>query len=70
MKRAFQLFDVDAFFRATGAQRVAESASEKLADVLEESAEDLIFRAKIYSRHAGRREVTRDDVLLAASDLS
>ncbi len=70
MKRTFHLFDVDAFFRVTGAQRVAESASEKLAEVLEESAEELVVRAKIYSRHAGRREVTREDVLLAASDLS
>ncbi len=70
MKKAFDLFDVDSFFRETGAQRVAESASEKLAELLQDSAEDLVFRAKIYARHAGRRELTREDVLLAASDFA
>ena len=70
MKRVLPLFDVDVFFRLKGAQRVSESASEKLAELLEDSAEELVVRAKIYARHAGRRELTREDILLAASDLT
>lgn len=68
MKCFFDLLDVDSFFRKKGACRVSESASEKLAELLQDSAEEVVFKAKIYARHAGRRDINRDDVLLAVSD--
>ncbi|MBI5177135.1 NFYB/HAP3 family transcription factor subunit [Candidatus Micrarchaeota archaeon] len=60
------MFDMDDFLRNGGAERVSECASKKLGEVLEESGKELLFRAKKLSAHAGRREVKREDILLAA----
>ena len=69
MKTAFSLFDMDSFLRSAGADRVDEAASKKLDEVLEDSANDVLFRARILARHAGRKKITRSDVLLAAKQL-
>ncbi|PIO05951.1 histone [Candidatus Micrarchaeota archaeon CG08_land_8_20_14_0_20_59_11] len=60
------LFDMDVLLRNAGAERVGEDASRKLGDILEDRAKEVVFRAKIYARHAGRKYVTREDILLAA----
>ncbi len=61
------LFDSDALIRRAGAQRVDERASMKLREILEDTAAKITFRAKILARHAGRKNVTRKDILLASS---
>ncbi|MBI5225851.1 NFYB/HAP3 family transcription factor subunit [Candidatus Micrarchaeota archaeon] len=65
--RELSLFDSDAFFRSAGADRVGEDASRKLVEVLEDSAARIVFQAKILAGHAGRKSITREDILLAAS---
>ncbi len=60
------LFDMDVFLRDAGADRVGEDASAKLAELLEDVADDLVSRAKVFARHANRNYVTRADILLAA----
>ena len=58
---------MDSIIRKTGAERVGEDASEKLRDILEDSGKDILFKAKQLSYYAGRKEITRDDILLAAT---
>jgi len=67
--RAFCLLDIDRFLREAGADRVGEDASKKLCQMLEDSAEEIVAKAKILARYAGRNEITSDDIRLAASML-
>lgn len=69
-RRVFSLFDLDAFLRNAGAQRVDERASAKLGELLEDNGLVLLHKARLFARHAGRREILREDVLLAAEMLS
>ncbi len=62
----FSLFDMDKVLRVAGAERIDERASKKLRELLEDSAEEIAFRAKILSRHAGRNFVQKEDIRLAA----
>ncbi len=60
------MFDMDDFLRYAGAQRVDESATAKLGELLEDSGKQVIYRASQLARYAGRRRVLRKDVVLAA----
>ena len=64
---ALSLFDMDDFIRGAGAQRVSECASKKLREILEDDAQAIVFQAKLLARHAGRNNVTHDDIRLAAA---
>jgi DNA-binding protein len=66
MAKGLSLLDMDALLRSAGAQRVGEDASRKLCEILEDSAEEIVSRARVYAFHAGRSEITREDVRLAA----
>ncbi len=65
----FSLFDMDKILRTAGAERIDERASKKLRELLEDSASDIAVKAKILARHAGRNNVTREDIALAAQQL-
>jgi len=65
----FNLWDMDRIIRSQGAERVGEDASKKLNEILEDSANELLFQARILARHAGRKQLNKDDVLLAAQRL-
>ena len=65
----FSLFEMDAVLHHAGAERVDEKASIKLREKLEDMGIEVVTRPKILARHAGRREVTRQDILLAATQV-
>ena len=65
----FSLFDMDNILRTAGAERIDERASKKLRELLEDSASDITLKAKILSRHAGRNNVTPEDIRLAAQQI-
>lgn len=65
----FSLFEMDDVIRKAGAQRVDEKASMKLREKLEDTGLEVIMRAKVLARHAGRREITKSDILLAARQI-
>lgn len=65
-KTVFSLFDLDDYLRRAGAQRVDERASRKLGQLLEDNGVTLVHKARLLARHAGRREILRNDVVLAA----
>ncbi len=51
--------------KANGAEMVARDAVDELISVLERQAKDLTNRALEFSRHAGRKKVTAQDMNLA-----
>ncbi len=63
------MFDMDDLLRSAGAQRVSECASVKLGEILEDEGKLLLYQARIIARHAGRKDVTANDVRLAAAFL-
>jgi histone H3/H4 len=67
MKSTFSLFDMDAIIRKSGADRVGEDASMKLDEFLTDCGRDIVFLAKRLSLHAGRKSITREDIMLAAA---
>lgn len=65
----FSLWDMDNCIREAGAERVCETASEKLDSVLAKHADEILFNATIYANHAGRKKLCRADIMLAARHL-
>lgn len=63
--RSFSLFEMDSLIRSAGAERVAEGASVKLAELLEDDAKRILGKAKVFAKHAKRKSITRKDILLA-----
>ena len=51
--------------KANGAEMVARDAVDELISVLERQAKELTNRALEFSRHAGRKKVTAQDMNLA-----
>ncbi len=51
--------------KANGAEMVARDAVDELISVLERQAKDLTNRALEFSRHAGRKKVTAEDMNMA-----
>jgi histone H3/H4 len=63
------MYDMDRVLRKAGAERVCEKASTKLGEIIEDSARELLLRARVYARHAGRNYMTKEDIHLAAPSL-
>ncbi len=51
--------------KANGAEMVARDAVDELISVLERQAKELTNRALEFSRHAGRKKVTAEDMNIA-----
>lgn len=64
-KLQFAKSPVRVMMKNTGAQLVAKDAVELLIDHIEQAATQLTRQSMIYTMHAKRKKVTRDDVLLA-----
>ena len=64
--KAYSLYDIEAFIREAGAERVTEDAVLDLEKELEKLTEKFANRAKIYAQHAGRKRlIKKSDVVLA-----
>ncbi len=59
------ILEVERFVREAGAQRITEAAGRKMARLLEQRAELIIEKAKMVAHYAGRKTITREDILLA-----
>ena len=56
---------VDRIIRKSAGIRVSESAANELAVYLEEVGMKVAQEASLYSKHAGRKTVTDEDIRLA-----
>ena len=65
--RIIPLAPLDRLIRRAGAKRVSESASERLAEILEQIALDLSQKAITFASHAHRSTVTASDFDAAMS---
>ena len=54
-----------ALMKKAGAEIVARSAVDNLMDYLEEYAQQLTEKASEISKHAGRKKITKEDLLIA-----
>ena len=64
-KRLLPLAAMETLLRKAGTERVSEDAKAELKRVLEQEAKRIATRAATFCRHAGRRTVMREDVILA-----
>ena len=65
-KKSFlSLNAMDKIIRNSGAERVSDDAKEALAEVLQEKGAEISKEAKKLAEHAGRKTVTKKDILLA-----
>ncbi|HEW89933.1 MAG TPA: histone [Candidatus Bathyarchaeota archaeon] len=55
--------------KRAGAERVSRAAARKLAEILEEVGLRIAKEALGYARHAGRKTVKEEDIVIAAKKL-
>jgi len=68
-ERILPLAAIDRVIRKAGAERVSESASQALGEVLEEHGIKISQQAAVFSKHAKRKTVTGEDIKLAVKNL-
>jgi len=56
---------VERLLKETSKRRISKKATEQMAKILEEFIENVAEDAAIFCRHAGRKTITEDDILLA-----
>ena len=61
-----KLATMEAILRNSGASRVSEDAKEAMQKVLEGMGEELGKKAVRFALHAGRKTVTKEDVMMAS----
>ena len=59
---------VKRILKNAGALRVSDEAAVELANVLEELGEELSIKAGKLAKHAGRKTIKYDDIVLAAKE--
>jgi DNA-binding protein len=68
-KKSFlSLNAMDKIIRNSNAERVSDDAKEALAEVLQEKGAEISKEAKKFAEHAGRKTVTKKDILLAVKN--
>jgi DNA-binding protein len=68
-KKSFlSLNAMDKIIRDSNAERVSDDAKEALANVLQEKGAEIAKEAKKLAEHAGRKTVTKKDILLAVTN--
>lgn len=59
---------VKRILKNAGAFRVSDEAAVELANVLEEVGEDISIKAGKLAKHAGRKTIKAEDIVLAAKE--
>ena len=59
---------MDKIIRNAKAERVSDDAKEALAEVLQKKGTEISEEAKKFAEHAGRKTITKKDILLAVKN--
>ncbi|NOX71948.1 MAG: histone family protein [Candidatus Micrarchaeota archaeon] len=59
---------VERLLKEASKKRVSKKATEQMARILEDFIEDVAEDAAIFCKHAGRKTITDEDILLAMKD--
>jgi histone H3/H4 len=65
MKKYLPLSTMEALLKKAGAKRVSESAKEELQKVLDSEIARISKKATVFSSHAGRKTIKKEDIELA-----
>ena len=65
VKKALPLAAMEKIMKRAGADRVGEDAKAQLRDMLEEHAMNVGASAASFAKHAGRKTVKAEDIILA-----
>lgn len=65
IKRSIPLAAMEKILKATGAERVSDSAKMELKAVIEQMAEEVAVNASKLAGHAGRKTIKASDIKLA-----
>ena len=64
-KRAFAWSPIRRLMKSCGASIVARNAVDLLIEHLQKTATDLTEQARVFTQHAGRKKITKNDLLIA-----
>lgn len=59
---------VERILKNASGKRISKKATEQMSEILEEFIEDVAEDAAVYCKHAGRKTITDQDILLAMKD--
>jgi len=69
MRKIFPRLPFERILKKAGAKRVADSAMEEMARILEEEMMKIAKEAALLAKHAGRKTIIGEDVRLAKTKL-
>ena len=65
MSKIFHRFTFEKILKKLGAERVSKKASERFAEIVEKKTLEIAKLSAIFAKHAGRKTVLAEDVILA-----
>ncbi len=65
MTKELPTTSVEKLLKAAGAKRVSEGSKKALQTILNKKITELSQKASTFSKHAGRKTIKKEDVLLA-----
>lgn len=61
---------VERLMKYFGAERVSSDAEDEMIKILEEITKNITQKAAIYAKHAKRKTIKKDDIILAYKNLN
>ena len=65
MKEELPLAAMEKLLRAAGAKRVSEQAKQELQKILSDEINKITKKAALFSEHAGRKTIKKEDISIS-----
>jgi histone H3/H4 len=65
MQKKLPSLVMDNLLKKAGIRRIGESAKEALSEAMDRKIQDVTRKAKGFCSHAGRKTVTKEDIMLS-----
>jgi histone H3/H4 len=59
---------IERLLKESSGKRISKKATEQMAKIIENFIEDIAEDASVFCKHAGRKTITDEDILLAMKD--